>query len=546
MPSLAPDDRPGGAVRDSKPVGPLLIKNRTLLIYLITAPLFFMGLGDTYLWNDEAQTARLGASVLTHGVPLTGTGPDCVSADCSRDAGWRGLHLQIPFLQSYVAAASIGVFGPSSIAARLPFALAGWACVGLAMWLAGLVGAASKDRLLAGALVGTSVYFLLHARQARYYAIAAMFVLLIAAGYWLFLQKRGRGTLLTAGLVGLVLTFDVAAVGILLGLGLHAVTEWVRGRLTVPGLKHLALALAPPVAVLAMWLALTSSAPTRGDSTLSGLALRAIYYPVQFNAHVLPLLVLLPALIVAGRRLLSEQRGQFVALTGFLLAGGVAGAVLPPLYYPRYLIAFVPLTLVGLSVLVGMAAERSRSPRLAVALVGALLIAGVPHKLSHDIVLAVAEVVGVRAGTRLHPPEAWRPVLIDFLGELRDPPRGPVAEVVEHLRAYADVGDAVVALYGVPTLRFHTHVLPYGGLACTTPTDVPEWIWIREPWRTHARSSLALQWLETNVDWDDYELVPLSAPDRKFENRADIHSHVFGNPGPAAPPTKLYRRRSTG
>ena len=60
------------------------------LIALLSLPLFFYGLGATYLWQDEAQTALLGRSVLAHGVPMVGDG--CREPVCVRgtDAGIGG------------------------------------------------------------------------------------------------------------------------------------------------------------------------------------------------------------------------------------------------------------------------------------------------------------------------------------------------------------------------------------------------------------------------------------------------------------------------
>src|SRR5688572_20290252 len=84
------------------------------LIAVLSLPLFFYGLGDTYLWQDEAQTALLGRSVLAHGVPMVGAGTESVSAVRGRDAGVGGIYFQIAWLQAYLAAASFTAFGESS------------------------------------------------------------------------------------------------------------------------------------------------------------------------------------------------------------------------------------------------------------------------------------------------------------------------------------------------------------------------------------------------------------------------------------------------
>ncbi len=147
---------------------------------------------------------------------------------------------------------------------------------------------------------------------------------------------------------------------------------------------------------------------------------------------------------------------------------------------------------------------------------------------------------------KLHPVESWRPMLADLALELWNPPRGPVGNVVDYLELEAEAGQAIVTTYGVPVLRFHTALLPWGGKSCELPDDpTPEWIWIRDSWKSGA-SARALAWVQETVDLERYEPVILDVPDRRFENREDIHEHVFSGSGPEAPPVRLLRRRSEG
>lgn len=523
-----------------------MIRHRTLFVYLLAAPLFLSGLGSTYLWTDEAQTALLGVSVLNTGLPLTGVGADSVSAACGRDAGSGGMHLQIAWLQSYVAAASIGLLGQNSIAARLPFAMLGFACVPMAAWLVGLAGGRSRERLLAALLTGSSVYFILHARQARYYALAAFFTLAVAGAYWLFMQRRPRSAAwLALSSTALVLSFEVTALGVLAAIAAHGL--WSARRDSAPGaeIRRLATALVLPCLTLLGWLGLAASAPTRSAlSSGSGLLLKPIYYAVQFNAHVAPLLIVVPLIIaIAARRSLANPRLRLLGVIGCLTLGGTMAAFAPPLAFPRYTIGLVPLMLCGVALLIGEFADRFAYPAAVTAALGLLLISGLPHKVSNDLVRAGGFALGLDGRLKFHPAESWRPELLDLLNELGDPPRGPLAAVITHLGGYADPGDAIVTMYGVPPLRFHSGLAAYGGLTCQLPTgDSPEWIWTREKWQDHHLSSRVLEWVEESIDLSRYETVMLDVPDRRFENRADIHEHVFGNPGPAAPPVRLLHR----
>src|SRR5262245_12344982 len=98
-------------------------------ITLASLPLFLWGLGNTYLWQDEAQTALLGRSVVRFGLPMVGTGAESVSAHMGLDAGARGIYFQISWLQAYLEALSFSLLGESAWSARVPFALAGWLSV---------------------------------------------------------------------------------------------------------------------------------------------------------------------------------------------------------------------------------------------------------------------------------------------------------------------------------------------------------------------------------------------------------------------------------
>lgn len=521
------------------------------LICLAVAPLFLVGLGDAVLWTDEAQTAGLARSVLRHGVPMTGTGPDSVTAHCGEEAGLGGLHLQMPWLQAYLAAASIAALGLTSFAARLPFALFGWACVPLAGWVTGLAGGRRFDRYAAMLLTGTSVYFLLHARQARYYAPAAFFVLL-AVGAYLDRSRSGGATrawLLPAAVTGLVLTFDVSALGVLAGLGMLTLWEaWRQGDQSLRQWWERASFLVVPSLVLVGWIALASTAPSRrSPGAFADPVLKLLYYAAQMNAHVAPLLVVVPmAILLLLRRRDERDRLRGLASILTIIALGLLAAMAPPLTFPRYFIAFVPLVLVGVALLVGVLPSTHRRFGLpAAAAVVLLLIAGTPHKISHDVVRSTAGLVGF--GQRVwHPVESWSPLLLELVAELRDPPTGPVSAVIEHVNTHGTPGERILVSYAMPALRYHTGLVTYGGLTCEFPPagSAPEWIWLRPGWRL-GEAALVQDWVDEQIDLSQYERIELPVPDRQWENREDIHQHVFRDPGPKAPPVVLYRLRRT-
>src|SRR5208282_6062480 len=84
----------------------------------IAALLLLWGLGNPYLWQDEAATAVLDQR--------TASAQAAVEyyirrGDLKADTSWKWQ----PWGQFVVAALSFKIFGATTIAARLPFALAG-------------------------------------------------------------------------------------------------------------------------------------------------------------------------------------------------------------------------------------------------------------------------------------------------------------------------------------------------------------------------------------------------------------------------------------
>ena len=268
-----------------------------VLITLLCAPLFLLGLGNTYLWQDEAQTALLARSVLKHGVPMVGHGADSLSAVMGTDAGVGGIYFQVSWLQAYVTAASFSLFGESSWAARVPFAVAGWLCVPLVAWTMRQAGTGRSSARLAAFLVAVNVPFIVSARQARYYALTSAIVLLVTGMYAGLARPTAlRFIAFAAAASMLVVSFDVTAIGVLGALSLHKaiVSRSADERLD----RRFWMAWGVAFLLLLVWLAMSFTAPSRQSQ--SGFAVLITrfrygvpYYFGQFDAHVFPLSILL-------------------------------------------------------------------------------------------------------------------------------------------------------------------------------------------------------------------------------------------------------------
>jgi len=154
-----------------------------LLIFLL-----FWNLGNQYLWYDEAQTAVLARSVLQYGYPRALIGDYLVYTD--ETYGFGMSYIAQPWLQNYVCAVPFFLFGESNTSARAMFAIFGLLSL---LLLYALSYRLFKSRFIARltlAISATSVMFLLHLRQCRYYSLSAFLVLALLLLYLNFNERR--------------------------------------------------------------------------------------------------------------------------------------------------------------------------------------------------------------------------------------------------------------------------------------------------------------------------------------------------------------------
>ena len=192
-------------------------------ITCLAASLLLSNLDEKYLWQDEANTAVLALRMLEFGKPLAYDGVNLLTndsfaaedvasigdrthdpeaalkyyierGDMKADTAW----IYHPWGQFVVAAVSLKLLGPTTLASRLPFALAGLATVVLLYWLVRRISGSALMAGLASALLASNAYWILHSRQCRYYSLSSLFLVLTLLGYlrWQRGERWGATTFL--------------------------------------------------------------------------------------------------------------------------------------------------------------------------------------------------------------------------------------------------------------------------------------------------------------------------------------------------------------
>jgi hypothetical protein len=159
------------------------------IIFCVAAYLSLVRLNDKPFWDDEAAVAFLAKSYTATGKP----GFDSRNLFTFRNGSLLTPDLQTisPPLEYLMVAASFKVFGATTLAGRLPFAIMGIAALAIFWFVLKLEFVQFRIlRLYAFALMGLSYSFLLSIRQCRYYAAAIFFSVL---AYYLYKKLLASG-----------------------------------------------------------------------------------------------------------------------------------------------------------------------------------------------------------------------------------------------------------------------------------------------------------------------------------------------------------------
>jgi 4-amino-4-deoxy-L-arabinose transferase-like glycosyltransferase len=476
------------------------------LLGALAALLLLGDLHEPYLWQDEAQTAVIARTVLEAGIPLGSDGRNFFSqeqgAEYAEGYVWRW-HTWLSF---YAVAASFALLGETTFAARLPFALFGIATVLLGYGVGRRLWESRDAALCVGALLTLSVPFLVLARQCRWYAMAAFFVLLGIHSYSRIApQERRHSLTLFVTTTLLFHTHYFYAATLLATLLVHSLL------LERQRFRRVFVVSAAVTLVNAPWI-LWFSSIRYGEAYAAHLS--SVTATLQIGTHLLqdlfvyfldPVFLLAPLLLLVLRKsrgeplfsMASSTRSHLVLLGLFCAISIGALSILSPGAYFRYLAPLVPAALL-----------------IAGGMLGAL--ASAPPSASRAAALAIFVL-----WLGLSP-------IRDFVHEIRHDFDGPIEGIVRFLEARAEPGDTVAISYGDMPLKFYTQLRVIGGLTGEDLAQAADadWIVLRRHQFTDVDRAVKAA-LEAHVVPGEYLEYRLRFPDTAFENREDPRLHRF-------------------
>jgi len=462
----------------------------------VAATLLFWNLGVRYLWQDEAACAVLAERMMATGKPLsydgrnlitmdefredeaetlplrTGRAEDAVAyyvskGDFKDDTTWIGQ----PWGQFVFAGVPLWLLGHGTLQARLLFALAG---VLTALVLYQLVRRRFDDPLMAAiavALLLGNVFWYLHARQARYYSTATLFLLLALASYLRWQDGRRWGA--TAFVVSAWCWFQNDFGSLWPVLGLFTVDSlraagWRRWKPTLTVMGVLGLTMAPFVLHYELFGRVKETFTPWSDKLWGTL--------FNVNQYQLPLLAL-PLVLWLWLRGRVERPGE-KRVVGLCVAIVLAQILwmpsVGPMAFYRYVVDCTPLSCLILAFVIvrgaGWMTEGTRAASLRRGLAAGLAVfvavsplPSLPTSLLVPERIRITSIAPNALGTR---PEL-RAVVLELAGTAPDPNRAAVEFLRERLRPE----DEILVNYEDVPLMFYTSQRIRGGIPAFRVSD---------------------------------------------------------------------------
>ncbi len=275
-------------------------------IILLTVFTLFYNLDDRLFWDDEAESALLANNIIKFGVPKITDGKNYITltgTDFNEEKIWTSGS----WLHNYMTALSFVALGETTFTARLPFVVTALFSVLFLAFLAHRIYQNHELTISTVLLYITSVAFLLHSRQCRYYSVVMFAQIWLIYGYWLLCTgKTGSGIMhIVLSLAVQYYCNYIPALINVLSLCVVAVVLFRRCRSllwTVPICLACFGVLALPWYIYArLW---ESSQYLRFGPEY--LLARASYYISWMHLYIVPIIVLLIPLVIYFTRLIKR------------------------------------------------------------------------------------------------------------------------------------------------------------------------------------------------------------------------------------------------
>jgi hypothetical protein len=532
-----------------------LARRRFLLLLLVVeSALLFKALGNSAFWIDEAINGQLGKNILLLGYPTKWDGQYLVEPYFNVEATRGVIEVTHVWIQYYLTAFSMALFGNNTVAARLPFALCGLLTVPAVYCLARRISGSERLAKLAALLLTFHTGFLVYSRSCRYFSLSFLFAVVFAIAYLRWSDEPSNRNLLILTLCSLTLFYTHYPVWpfLIFMMGIHLLLFGRKKEWGIRQIKQFAVSCAVTLVFILPWVIyakpLSHNAP---DWLGASYPLRLAMFFWKVNTWIFPFLglaavlgacVLLSKLRVfkgAGRQI--KLRPEALLLLSMPLYLLVVIMARQPMFSTQYTAHVIPFFMIVGAYLVLRIREHNRwvaAITLAV-LLSTNLLQALPFALIEKSGIDASLLEGVVENPRaqfnrgtplshyLNEQLSLRSHLFEYLHFINNPYRHRLKALVEYLQSHASRDQVVlVPWHDADAVRFYTDMrVVYHFKPSFTIESIKAMVY---------RPDLTLDWIVPNAYYepdqpffkynlDDYERVYIECPkDYIYENEPNL------------------------
>ncbi len=512
----------------------------------------FLGLSNSVLQVDEGGDTFISSTILKYGAPYHQDETNyTMETAIVRD---DGLFVYRTWLPYYLQAGSLFIFGQTTFAARLPFALSGViSAIVLYFFTLKLTGKRSTA-FLATLFLISSVPALIYFRTARYVGIPILLTILLLYSYiTIFENRRWNPWPLTLTSILYFHTMFVAFTGVILGILTHFYIN--RNSTAKKNYKWVAQAAIVTAIFTLPWLwfnfAIFEKIPEFYQSksaqidTTSWRYLKNLSgFLFQLNNYIFPF-ILLPLLFMRSLRVYQNQ----IQLCLFCIAGIILVSLLHTIPLQQYVAGSFPLWCILLALVI---MEGFLNPITRYALVTTLILTNLIH---------VGPLLSVNEFLKNSP--EWlnknsfmmdssktfarevklKSVFYKHLFEISHTYKGPLDEIVAFFKTHGKPGDSCYIDNERESLAFYTKmkVVHRNDLKVE---EAPDWIVLRGDYRNAVEGnapSPTAKILREILTEHTYSKEVLDVPAIRINNSYDMQIHLFRSPS-SADKVVVYKR----
>ena len=521
-----------------------------ILLLPISFLIIFTGIDDSVLQVDEGADTFISTTILKHGLPMHSDG---LNHSMPYADVFDGIFIYRTWIPYYLQALSFHLIGNNTIAARLPFAVAGLFSIFCLYHFAFRLTRLKRAAVLAATFLATCVPAILYFRTSRYVALPILLTPILLLFYIdIFEKQKWNPIPFTVTSIIYFHTMYVEFAALIMGLLIHLFI--FRKDVNPSNLKRIKIPAAITALLCLPWLLFipalakqisafyTSTSPLI-DKTSLGYLKHFFGFLFQINNYIFPL-ILVPFIFSSPFKTFGRSVSLLVIPAACIIFVSSLHSI--PLF--QYISACVPILFILLGWIIAYLFKGSiiQQGMFAAILIFSNIIHVGPLVPVRELVPSILTdpqpsiyIQGVRQ-TFMREVQ-FKSIFFQYWQELANPYQGPLDKIVSFFETHGKKGETCYIDNELESLTFYTgfKMIHNSELSKNNP---PDWIVLRgDQWDLQSANNPIKEKIKFILENNQYEKILLNAPVNRVNNSYEVQIHLFKSPM-TADKVKIFRR----